>query len=171
MFVSPLQCETADEAHLILRASSSLPGIAKPVLIRGQYFLDGGISDSIPIKKSIADGHTYNVLILTRNASYRKKYSKASVLLAKRSLKKYPRLIDAISKRYKVYNETVDFINAEEANGNAFIIRPQAPLVVDRFEKNPDKLKALYEQGYNEATAQIDSLQNWLKEKEGATGN
>ncbi|WP_409193358.1 patatin-like phospholipase family protein, partial [Clostridium perfringens] len=38
-----------------VRASSSLPLLSRIVEINGEKYLDGGISDSIPIKKSIED--------------------------------------------------------------------------------------------------------------------
>ena len=60
----------------ILRASSSLPIISPPVEINGKLYFDGGITDSIPIEKSIEDGNPYNVVVLTRNKDYIKKEQK-----------------------------------------------------------------------------------------------
>ena len=57
---------------IAVRASSSLPLLSRIVEINGENYLDGGISDSIPIKKSIEDGHKKNVVILTRDKTYRK---------------------------------------------------------------------------------------------------
>ena len=48
---------------IAIRASSSLPLLSRIVKINGESYLDGGISDSIPIKKSIEDGHKKNVVI------------------------------------------------------------------------------------------------------------
>lgn len=163
IYVQPLLTTSASEAHKMLRASSSLPGISKPVLISGQYYLDGGIADPIPIKKSIQDGNTRHVLILTRNKGYRKHYSKSEHLLAKRYLKQYPAFINAVANRYKRYNETLDFIEQLESEGKVFVLRPLMPLSVDRFEKNPAKLSALYETAYKETKSVLPSLVNWLK--------
>ena len=58
---------------IAVRASSSLPLLARRVVINDEEYLDGGIADSIPLKKSIQDGNVKNVLVLTRDASYRKK--------------------------------------------------------------------------------------------------
>lgn len=63
---------------IYIRASSSLPFLAQNVKIKDEYYLDGGISDSIPIKKSIDDGNKKNVVILTRDKTYRK--SKTSLI-------------------------------------------------------------------------------------------
>lgn len=162
MYMRPLCTSSPEESLAMLRASSSLPGIAKPVYIRGQYYLDGAIADPIPIQKSIEDGNTHHVLILTRNQDYRSSYQKTSHLLAKRYLKQFPATISAVAHRHIRYNETLEQIAQMEKEGTAFVIRPIKPLEVDRFEKNPDKLKALYEQGYEEALASYSSLQTWL---------
>ena len=56
----------------VLRASSSLPFIAPIVNFKGRQLLDGGISDPIPLKQAEKDGFARNVVVLTRDAGYRK---------------------------------------------------------------------------------------------------
>ena len=55
-----------------VRASSSLPLVSKTLVVKGRHYLDGGIADSIPIRRSIEAGNEKNVVILTREDSYRK---------------------------------------------------------------------------------------------------
>lgn len=43
------------------------------VEINGQYYLDGGIADSIPLKKCQALGYDKIIVVLTRPLEYRKK--------------------------------------------------------------------------------------------------
>lgn len=45
------------EDLMAVRASSSLPLVSRNVKIGDKVYLDGGISDSIPIRKSIQDGN------------------------------------------------------------------------------------------------------------------
>lgn len=161
-YLEPIKMPTLDEADRILQASSSLPFIAKMVPIKDQLYLDGGITDSIPIKQAISDGFARNVIVLTRNADYRKTYSKKMDLFAKHRLKKYPQLAAAIGNRYIGYNETLDFIAQLEAAGDAFVLRPEQPLAVDRFEKDSDKLRALYEQGYDQAYSHLNDLKAFI---------
>lgn len=163
-FLQPKLVSTLDEADQILKASSSLPFIAKMVNINGTPYLDGGITDSIPIHQAEKDGYVYNVVILTRNNGYRKTYSKKMHTLAKHRLKRYPKLADAIGNRYAMYNETLDYLAQLEKQGKVFILRPSLPLEVDRFEKNKDKLCALYEQGYQEGLKQLPQLMEWMKQ-------
>ena len=161
-YLEPIHSKTLQEVDKILQASSSLPFIAKIVPLNGTPYLDGGLSDSIPIKKSIADGNKRNVVILTRNADYRKTYSKKMHHFAKKSLSKYPKIADCIGMRYKNYNETLDFLAELEKDNKVFILRPTTPLEVGRYEKDSDKLTALYEQGYNQAMDQLPALKTWL---------
>ena len=50
----------------ICRASSSLPVISQMVKVDGIPMLDGGLADSVPIRKALHDGVKKNVVILTR---------------------------------------------------------------------------------------------------------
>ena len=148
---------------IAVRASSSLPLLSRIVEINGKEYLDGGITDSIPIKKSIKDGHKKNVVILTRDKTYRKSKPKFLSLL-KFKYKKYPNLVKAIENRYKMYNETLDFIEEEKAKNKVFIIQPKLPVKISRIEKDKDKLKALYNQGYEDAKEIYEDLMKFLEE-------
>ena len=148
---------------IAVRASSSLPLLSRIVEINGKEYLDGGITDSIPIKKSIKDGHKKNVVILTRDKTYRK--SKPKFLsFFKLKYKKYPNLVKAIENRYKMYNETLDFIEEEKAKNKVFIIQPKLPVKISRIEKDKDKLKELYNQGYEDAKEIYEDLMKFLEE-------
>lgn len=147
----------------VCKASSSMPLVSEEVLIDGKIFLDGGISDSIPIKKSIADGNIRNVVILTRDINYRKKKSKLGVFLSYLRYKGFRGLTKALGERYKVYNETLDFINQQEKNGNVFVIRPKTKVLVKRMERDKKKLSKLYNQGYNDAKEAYEDLLKWIE--------
>ncbi|WP_347027893.1 patatin-like phospholipase family protein [Intestinibacter bartlettii] len=146
---------------IYVRASSSLPLLAQNVKINDKEYLDGGISDSIPIKKSIADGNKKNVVILTRDSTYRK--GKNSLMpIIKLKYKKYPDFVKSMADRYIVYNEILDFIKELEDNGDVFVIRPKKPVNIGRTEKNREKLEALYNDGYNDAKDCYEELLKYL---------
>ena len=146
---------------IYVRASSSLPLLAQNVKINDKEYLDGGISDSIPIKKSIADGNKKNVVILTRDSTYRK--GKNSLMpIIKLKYKKYPNFVKSMADRYIVYNEILDFIKELENNGDVFVIRPIKPVHIGRTEKNREKLEALYNDGYNDAKDCYEELLKYL---------
>lgn len=145
-----------------LAASASLPFVSKMVMHNGQPYLDGGLSDSIPIRKALADGNTRNVIVLTRPAGYRKKPSKKTGWLAHAVYKKHPALANAIADRYRMYNATLDFIELLEKDRKVFVIRPSQTLPVDRIEKNIDKLHALYNLAVADTTTLLPTLRAYL---------
>ncbi|MBF0749059.1 patatin-like phospholipase family protein [Mammaliicoccus lentus] len=143
-----------------LEATSSLPLMANPVQYKGHTLLDGGIVDPIPIKKSIEEGYTKNVLILTRPKGYRKTPSRFSKVFR---MKAYPKVNHLMELRYKHYNKTLDWIEEEEDKGNIFVIRPTNTLAVDRVEKDPRKLDALYREGYADAEKIYKDLKEYVE--------
>jgi len=156
-----LSKEDLGEEFQALRATSSLPLISPIVNFKGYELLDGGISDSIPIVKSVKDGNKKNIIILTRNKEYRKspiKYTK----LIKLKYKKYPLLVKTMMERYKSYNETLDYIEQLEREGNVIVIRPSQALKVGRLERDPEKLQELFENGYEDAKNSLDKIRGFL---------
>nr|WP_284143301.1 patatin family protein [Metabacillus flavus] len=153
--------ETMGDLLTIIRASSSLPFIAPMVPFGGKMLMDGGIVDSIPIKKAEKDGIERNVVVLTRNKGYVKSPPKAQWMV-RRTLRKHPMLAKAILERYRMYNETLSYIDELEAKGQIFVIRPTKKLEVGRIERDPVKLDALYKQGIEDAKRLAEDLQTWL---------
>ncbi len=153
-----------EEMHrdiIAVRASSSLPLVSRNVMINDIPYLDGGMSDSIPIVKSIADGNRKNVVILTKDVNYRRKPS-SQLKLLKLKYRKYPKLVENMEKRHLVYNETLDFLEEEEKKGNVFVIRPKKKSDVGRIEKDPKKIIRLYKEGYRDAKECYDQLIEFL---------
>ncbi len=145
-----------------LRASSSLPIITSPSRVGDKLYFDGGIVDSIPIRKAIEDGYKYNVVVLTRNTDYRKSPQRLG-FFSRKYLKRYPRVLEKLEKRHIMYNETVEYIFKLEEEGKIFVFRPLEKINVGRLDKDKDKLYKLYLQGYKEAYDKLDQFKDWLK--------
>jgi predicted patatin/cPLA2 family phospholipase len=147
----------------VLCATCSLPVLSPPVAVQGRPCLDGGLSDSIPIVRAIADGNSRSVVVLTRNPGYRKPPQRLGaagrVLLAR-----YPAVVRALRDRHVRYNASLDLVASLERAGSAFVLRPVRPLVVGRMERDPAKLEALYRQGYAETMARVPELRAWLED-------
>ena len=149
------------EQFQALRASASLPMLSPIVNYKGFELLDGGISDSIPIKKSITDGNTKNIIVLTRNKGYRKNPGKFNALL-KLKYKNYPLLIETMLDRYKNYNKTLDYIERLENENKALVIRPSKELEVGRLERDPKKLYELLHSGYDDAANSYEKIMGFI---------
>lgn len=139
----------------IAKASSSLPIVCPITYVDDIPMLDGGICDSIPVARAIEQGYKKNVIVLTRNKGYRKE--KKDIKVPSFIYRKYPAMREALSMRNSLYNAQLDLVDKLEEEGSVFVIRPQKPIMVDRIEKDINKLTALYEEGY-ECGKFIDNL-------------
>ena len=120
------------------------------------------MSDSIPILRAIGDGNPRNVVVLTRNAGYRKPPPRFRAL-SRVLLARYPAVHAAMLRRHVVYNASLDLVASMERAGSAFVLRPVRPLAVGRMERDLTRLEALYRQGYDETTARMADLKAWLQ--------
>lgn len=146
-----------------LRATSAMPMVSKMVEIDGKKYLDGGIADSIPLQKCIELGYDKIIVILTRPLDYRKKPS--STALFKWFYRKYPKLIERWQNRYAEYNQTVERVIKLQEQQKIFVIRPSQTLAISRLEKDPNKVKAMYDLGVNDAMQLMPSLKRFLSEE------
>lgn len=145
----------------ILRASASMPYVSRMVEINGKWYLDGGSTDSIPVEAFRQMGYEKNVLVLTRDISYRKKPELR--FLAKWMYRKYPAFAKAQADRYLAYNRTAERILELEKEGSVFVIRPSQPPAIGRMEKDPQKVKQLYDLGRKDALGTVEKMQDWLQ--------
>jgi predicted patatin/cPLA2 family phospholipase len=145
----------------VLKASSSLPFISAPVEYKGRILMDGGLADSIPVRRPLEEGWKKRVVILTRPLGYRKKPSRLPAFLL-RGYRKYPGLLGALENRYREYNATLDYIEDLETKGDIFVIRPDRDPPAGRVERNPDKIYLTYDQGYGTANARFGELREYL---------
>ncbi|HRX15576.1 MAG TPA: patatin family protein [Spirochaetota bacterium] len=141
----------------LLAASGSIPLLSPPVKLDGKFYYDGGVSDSIPVKKALQQ-HDKAVVVLTRLRGYRKKSQKFKKYLRFR-FRKYPEFVDVMLSRSDHYNSTLDYIDDMERKGKVLVIAPEdAAIMVERMERRRDKLKAFYDHGYDIINRRINDL-------------
>lgn len=158
-----MESSDPDRLMKICRASSSMP-LASPIVnINDIPYLDGGLSDSIPIRRAVQYGNKKIVLILTRNSGYRKKpISKMGARLYRSAYSKYPNLVKSMLYRPLIYNRTMEWIERLEAQKKIFVLRPQTKTVA-RLERNYDTLMAFYQHGYDQMKEEYDRLAEYLE--------
>lgn len=157
------KCEKVDSQTLEwIRASASMPLAARVVDIDGYKLLDGGIADSIPLRKFEELGYQRNVVILTQPADYIKHKNKALPLL-RLSLRKYPQFIQAAATRHHRYNATTRYVKKRAAEGDVFVIQPETALPIGHVEHHPEKLQAIYDIGRQTAHKQLAALRTFLE--------
>ena len=152
----------ADKARLIGKASCSIPGITAPVEIDGNYYLDGGICDSIPVQRALDLGYDKMVVVLTRKRGNYSIFNKPTLDFLRRRYAEYPEFVKALEHRGQLYQDEVALAEQLEAEGKAIIIRPTYQ-EVSRFESDEKELNLFYYHGYTKAKEYIDRI-NALKE-------
>lgn len=146
-----------------IRASASLPLVSRNVKYKDKLYLDGGMSDAIPLRKSMKDGNVKNVVVMTKEVGYRRQPSSMTRLIKLR-YRKYPEVYTLMKNRHTSYNETLDFIADEVKRGTVFLIQPRIKSNVGRIEKDVNKLRALYEEGYVQAGECYEDLIKFLED-------
>ncbi|SEG05371.1 Predicted phospholipase, patatin/cPLA2 family [Butyrivibrio sp. Su6] len=145
------KCETGGKEDIIwIQASASMPLVSRPVEIDGGVYLDGGISDSIPLKFMEGLGYDKILVIETQPKDYvkgRQKY----MPLVRWMLRKYPNMIKAMEERYLMYNEQKRYVREKEEKGEIEVIRPLAPLNISPVETDEKELERVYQLGRAEA--------------------
>ena len=144
----------------VLRATSAMPYVSRPVEIDGIPYLDGAIADSIPVEQMQKLGYDKIIVILTRTLEYRK--SKPMIWIAKWFYRRYPHFADAVNQRYAMYNQQVENVIKLAEEGDIFVIRPSVDLKIKRIEKDPNKLQAMYELGIKDMQLQWKNLLDYL---------
>ena len=143
------------------RASGSMPMVSRVVELGGYKLLDGGISDSIPLRFMEEQGYERNVVILTRPAGYAKHSSKMMGVMS-RALKDYPETVKALENRHVMYNQEVAYVRKREAGKYALVIRPDSEIDVGRVEHDRIKIREAYKAGRKAARRRLPEIRRFL---------
>ncbi len=156
------RCDTMNDRELEwIRASASMPMAARIVNVDGYSMLDGGISDSIPLRFMEKTGYDRNVVILTQPRDYTKSRNNLMPLL-KKVYKKYPELIRAMENRHRMYNGQLKYVRNAEQEGRTYVIAPEEKLPVKRVEHNPDVLREVYRIGRMTGMKHLEAIREFL---------
>ena len=150
-----------DKSWNVLIATCALPILFQPVKIGQNLYMDGGITDPVPIDRAIADGCDKNLVIVTREKDYVKKEEPAIALAALR-YRKYPQFVQALKSRTEHYNRAHSRLLTLEKEGKAFVIAPDDTHDWHRTESNPEKLKNFYDDGYQFVKNHIEHIRAYI---------
>lgn len=151
----------SSEEFLYLRASASMPIVSRAVDTGSEKLLDGGIADSLPLGFLSSLGCDKHVLILTRPKGYRKEKLKGAFFV-KTVLRKFPAVAKALLSRHEHYNRALCEIEAKEASGEIFVLRPKTALDARVIERDEARLKAFWQSGYDTAKESFERLKEYL---------
>ena len=152
------EIKDAERGMEYLRASGSMPFVSNPVEIDGNKYLDGAISDPIPLIKALDMGYEKIIVVLTRPAGYTKTKPLLPFGLV---YKNYPELVKTAKNVYIKYNETLDLIEKYEKEGKILVLRPSEKIKMRRVEKNLKKLQAIYDVGIKDCNENLEKIKEY----------
>lgn len=144
-----------------LRASGSMPFVSNLVEINGNKYLDGAVSDPIPLKKALDMGYGKIIVIQTRPADFTKTKSWLPFDLV---YKKYPEFVKTANDAYVKYNKTLSLIRSYENDGKIIALRPSKKIKMRRVEKNLNKLQAIYDLGVKDCINNLSKIKDYIYE-------
>lgn len=151
------------ESLEMVRASASMPMFAREVSLNGHLFMDGGISDSIPLRKFNEMGYTKNIVVLTQPESYQKKPQSMMKLIRTR-YRKYPNMIADLENRHTSYNEAVAYVHEQVLQNQAIVIQPDDNLDIGRIEHDRTKIRGVYQEGRKAAMRKLAEIKKFLSQ-------
>lgn len=138
---------TGDETDMEwLRASASLPIAAHAVELEGHKYMDGGISDSLPLPFFESQGYDKNVIILTQPKGYVKPVQRG-LGITKVLLADNPDMYARLENRHNEYNKQLAYVTKRAEEGAVLAIYPDDPIEAGFIVHDPEQMQKIYEQG------------------------
>lgn len=154
---------TEDRTNNLLKATCALPLLFPYIYIDDVPYMDGGMSDSIPFERAFKDGCDRVVVVLTREEGYKKTTSRSTRTLARAYLK-YPEVAKDMVKRAGRYNRCLKKLAKYEKEGKVIVIHPESTVGFSRLERNKEKIKNLYDDGYIKGLKMSDQIKTFFTE-------
>lgn len=150
-----------DRESLLLQATCAMPLLFPIYRINGQPYLDGGGADSIPWQRALDQGCERVVVVLTRPREYRRKPDQM-IRLIRKQYQEYPKFVQTMETRAQRYNENREQLFELEREGKVLVIAPKSTLGVGRIERDTEKLRLLWAEGYQMTVERMDEIKDYL---------
>ncbi len=150
-----------DRTFTVLQASCAMPLMFPVYHIGGQPYLDGGVADPIPWKHALEKGCDRVLVVLSRTRSARRKPDKLAAVIRKKYAD-YPNFLAAQARQTDNYNAGREELFQAEREGKLKVIAPASTLGVGRIERDPDKLRLLWGEGYQMTVERMDELKEYF---------
>lgn len=151
-----------DRSWRALVATCALPILFEPVEMNGELYMDGGITDSVPVDYMIGEGCDKIIVVLTRPRDYRKTSKDWTLNLSAHTFRKYPKFAKALLTRNDNYNAAREHIYELERQGKIFIIMPEVMEGVSRTENSVEKLLKIYNHGIDCTNRLMPKLREYI---------
>ena len=79
--------------------------------------------------------------------------------------RKYPKFVETINNRYKMYNNEIKKIRSLEEKNKIFVIRPSELIKIKRVEKDSNKIQEMYDLGKRDSNKLLKDLYKYIREE------
>ena len=86
------------------------------------------------------------MVVLTQPAGYQKQRLKLMPLM-RLSLRRYPKMIEAMERRHEMYNRQLEYVAQAEREGRCLVIRPEGNIPIGHISHDAVRMRLVYEQG------------------------
>ena len=146
-----------DAQFQVLQATCAMPLLFPIYHLGGILCLDGGTADSIPYGRAVRKGCGRVVVVLTRERSYRRAPERGQALVDLR-YRRYPSFCAAMRSRAERYNACREELFRLEKEGKLLLFAPKSTQGFSRTERDVDKIKALWQDGYDQGRARAEEV-------------
>ncbi len=146
-----------DDQFQVLQATCAMPLLFPIYHINGIPCLDGGSSDGIPYGRAVQKRCDRIVVVLTRERDYRRTPEQYQALVDLR-YRRYPNFCATMHSRAERYNACREELFQLEKEGKVILLAPKSTRGFSRIEKDVDKIKALWQDGYDLGRARAEEI-------------
>jgi predicted patatin/cPLA2 family phospholipase len=137
----------ADGMLEALKASCAFPVLyRKTICFEGEHYVDGGLSDPIPVREAYRRGARTIVVVRSRPAHY-VKTARITNRIGAWALRREPGLARACRSAASVYRDAVDFMLTPPADCRVLQVAPEGSLATGRTSRDRSALHRDYSLG------------------------
>ena len=107
-------------------------------------------------------GYERNVVILTQPLGYQKEHNRLMPLM-RLSLRKYPKMIEALDHRHIMYNRQLAYVTQAELEGRCLVIRPDERIPIGHISHNAEQMRRVYETGRSVGERYIETIKRFYE--------
>ena len=150
-----------DPKSILLQATCALPLMFPIYHIGGQPYLDGGVADAVPYERAFAQGCDRVIVVLTKPRGFVRRKEKVQSLI-ERTYRAYPEFCRAMEERAERDNASRRRLFELEKEGKVLVFAPESTHGVGRIERDVEKLRLLWGDGYQHAAERMDEVRDYF---------